>query len=102
MYTIYITKEAEERLKAGKRVTGTIRPLSPLTLVLNDWKEQDKPKGKYRKVAHGRITITDESVRFTARYRKDEQDLDIATALISEAITARDFVTNNVPRKEEV
>ena len=102
MYNLYLTKEAEERLRAGKKVTGTIRLLSPLTVVFNEWKESDRTKWKYRKVAHGRITITDESVRFTARYRKDEQDLDIATALISEAITARDFVTNNVPRKEEV
>ena len=74
-------------LKGNARVQGTIALVSPTEGNFNV-----HPAREYRKLPHGRVSMSEESVRLTLNINLDEAHVCPADIIIYESATASNFV----------
>lgn len=76
-------------LKGNTRVQGTIALVSPGEGNFNVHnRSRNHPKREYRKLPHGRVSMSSENLRLTLSVDFDEHGIHPAQVLIDESITA--------------
>ena len=83
---------------SGNRIKGTIGLVNPKEGNFNAWRRSDyvRPETKFIKLAHGRVSVTDERVSLTLRIDRREEDVVPYEVIDSEACQASDFVYANL------
>ena len=80
-------------LKGNARVQGTIALVSPREGNFNVHnRKREHPAREYRKLPHGRVSMSEESVRLTLNINLDEAHVCPADIIIYESATASNFV----------
>ena len=80
-------------LKGNARVQGTIALVSPREGNFNVHnRKREHPAREYRKLPHGRVSMSEESVRLTLNINLDEAHVRPADIIIYESATASNFV----------
>ena len=80
-------------LKSATRVKGSIGLISPREGVFNAYKEyRNHTRREYRKLPHGRVSMTEESVRLTLNINLDESSIHPADVIVNESAKAGNFV----------
>ena len=83
----------ESLLKGNARVQGTIALVSPTEGNFNVHnRKREHPAREYRKLPHGRVSMSEESVRLTLNINLDEAHVCPADIIIYESATASNFV----------
>lgn len=81
-------------LNGTKRIQGTLALVNPTEGNFNEhrrnWRPQ--PGTKYMRLPHGRITVTDESVRMRINISVDEAGIVPSQIILDESGRASDFV----------
>ena len=91
---IQLSDSAYAKLLNGtKRVQGTLALVNPTEGNFNEHNKtwRPKPGAKYMKLPHGRISVSDESVRMNLQIRRDESIVP-ARALEAESSMASSFI----------
>ena len=80
-------------LKGNARVQGTIALVSPREGNFNVHNRKRNPSAReYRKLPHGRISMSSENLRLTLSVDFDEHGIHPAQVLIDESITASQYI----------
>lgn len=81
-------------LNGTKRIQGTLALVNPTEGNFNEhrrnWRPQ--PGTKYMRLPHGRVTVTDESVRMRINISVDEAGIVPSQIILDESGRASDFV----------
>ena len=88
-------------LRGSTRVKGSIGLVSPREGIFNAYKEnRSRSAREYRKLPHGRVSMSEESVRLTLNINLDESSIHPADVIVYESAKASNFVesltVNNV------
>ena len=92
-------------LKGNARVQGTIALVSPREGNFNVHSRKRTPSAReYRKLPHGRVSMSSENLRLTLSVDFDEHGIHPAQVLIDESITASQYImggpTPSLPVRE--
>ena len=80
-------------LKGNARVQGTIALVSPREGNFNVHnRKREHPAREYRKLPHGRVSMSSENLRLTLSVGFDEHGIHPAQVLIDESITASQYI----------
>ena len=80
-------------LKGNARVQGTIALVSPREGNFNVHSRKRNPSAReYRKLPHGRVSMSSENLRLTLSVDFDEHGIHPAQVLIDESITASQYI----------
>ena len=80
-------------MKGNTRVQGTIALVSPREGNFNVHnRTRNHPRREYRKLPHGRISMSSENLRLTLSVDFDEYGIHPAQVLIDESITASQYI----------
>ena len=80
-------------LKGNARVQGTIALVSPREGNFNVHnRKREYPAREYRKLPHGRVSMSSENLRLTLSVDFDEHGIHPAQVLIDESITASQYI----------
>ena len=80
-------------LKGNARVQGTIALVSPREGNFNAHnRKREHPAREYRKLPHGRVSMSSENLRLTLSIDFDEHGIHPAQVLIDESITASQYI----------
>ena len=80
-------------LKGNARVQGTIALVSPREGNFNVHSRKRTPSAReYRKLPHGRVSMSSENLRLTLSVDFDEHGIHPAQVLIDESITASQYI----------
>ncbi|MBO5171742.1 MAG: hypothetical protein J6B83_01635 [Bacteroidaceae bacterium] len=80
-------------LKGNARVQGTIALVSPREGNFNVHnRKREHPAREYRKLPHGRVSMSSENLRLTLSVDFDEHGIHPAQVLIDESITASQYI----------
>ena len=86
-------------LKGNARVQGTIALVSPREGNFDVHnRTRNHPKREYRKLPHGRVSMSSENLRLTLSVDFDEHGIHPAQVLIDESATASNFVMGGPSR----
>lgn len=80
-------------MKGNARVQGTIALVSPREGNFNVHnRKREHPAREYRKLPHGRVSMSSENLRLTLSVDFDEHGIHPAQVLIDESITASQYI----------
>ena len=80
-------------MKGNARVQGTIALVSPTEGNFNVHnRKREHPAREYRKLPHGRVSMSSENLRLTLSVDFDEHGIHPAQVLIDESITASQYI----------
>ncbi len=88
----------EHMMKHGTRIQGTIGLVNANEGNFNAHNNSGtlyRPncEGKFKKLSHGRVTVTGQSVRVNLVVDRMETDVDVSDVILDDCWTAREFIT---------
>ena len=90
-------------LKGNTRVQGSIALVSPREGNFNVHNRKRNPSAReYRKLPHGRVSMSSENLRLTLSVDFDEHGIHPAQVLIDESITASQYANGLITENEKV
>lgn len=80
-------------LNGTRRIEGSIALVSPTEGNFNEYRRwREKPKTRYMRLPHGRVSVNGENVRLTLRIAADETNIIPSQIILDESGQASDFV----------
>ena len=98
--TLFISDaDYRDLISNNRRIQGTIGLTSTKEATFNRHRHECRPQApdyRYRKLTHGRVSVTNERVRLTLNIDRSESDICASECIENESSLASDYVFNEI------